>query len=161
MGSRGFNLMIKRPTPLRAKPFERYEGANLYRAFRNSSLDNFDALGLGVNCGSGATSGLVPDKPGGYDFNDACKNHDKCYCTSGSSKDDCDAQFLEDMQAACESSPLNSVGCNDLAQIYYGAVHNYGQDAFDKAQKAGCPPPPCPPTAPPPSNPKPPVKGIK
>ena len=60
MGSRGFNLMIKRPTPLRAKPFERYEGANLYRAFRNSSLDNFDALGLGVNCGSGATSGLVP-----------------------------------------------------------------------------------------------------
>ena len=129
---------INRYPPLHQKPAERREGANLYRAFKNSPLDNFDALGLGANCGSGLTSGLVPDKPAGYDFSTACQTHDKCYDTCGASQNDCDEKFLEDMQSICESRYSSAVGCNDLANIYYGAVQNYAQGAFADAQKAAC-----------------------
>ena len=129
---------INRYPPVHQKPAEWREGANLYRAFKNSPLDNFDALGLGANCGSGLTSGLVPDKPSGYDFSTACQTHDKCYDTCGATQNGCDEKFLEDMQSICESRYASAGSCNELANIYYGAVQNYGQGAFANAQKAAC-----------------------
>ena len=144
LGDKEFGLVTRKGTDLNKRPVERHEGANLYHSFKNSPLNAFDVFGLGCDCGSGITSGLVPDKPGGHNFGPACKNHDKCYDTYGASKADCDLQFHEEMQDICENSPNSSVGCSDLANIYYNAVKNFGQGAFDAAQKAAsekCEPP--------------------
>lgn len=138
LGDKEFGFMTGKRTALQGKPHERFEGVSLYFAFKNSPIGNIDVLGLGVNCGSGVTSGLVPDRPGGYDFNAPCANHDKCYGTCGASKSDCDSQFLEEMQTVCEESANSSQACMDLANIYYGAVNALGQDPFDQAQKDAC-----------------------
>jgi RHS repeat-associated protein len=136
MNDDGFNVGSR--AHLKRLVVERMEGPNLYRFVRNSSLRMFDGFGLGAACGSGPTSILVPDKPGGFNFTSACAKHDKCYGTCGAAKSDCDEQFLEDMQSICENSYFGSVGCNELANIYYGAVHELGQDPYDKAQQCAC-----------------------
>jgi RHS repeat-associated protein len=116
---------------------EMREGPNVYEYVGNRPIRRSDPLGLGADCGSGWTSGLVPDKPGGHDFTDCCKKHDACYddCKGKPSKDSCDQDFLDCMNEKCLET--GSVGCSDLAKTYFGAVHNWGKDAFNKA-RCGC-----------------------
>lgn len=78
------------------------------------------------------------DTWGSIDFRRACDGHDACYATQGKKKDQCDTQFLVDMQAACRSSypdeGLAKRGCYALANEYYTAVWGFAGSAYDDAQ---------------------------
>src|SRR5262249_34877694 len=104
LGDSGFRLSSPQSPVKRGAPVERFEGPNLYAQVRNRPLDRVDALGLGRYCGSAFPSSGVRDDPGGYDFSQACKDHDKCYDTCGASKKDCDEKFLQDMLDICEQN---------------------------------------------------------
>jgi RHS repeat-associated protein len=98
--------------------------------------------GPGGPNGCGAAGGAqFPGNFGLWDFTPACNGHDICYGTCGSSKEDCDSQFLDDMLSICSSYillPNLGSPCLGLATIYYSAVMAAGQDAYDSAQ-ACCP----------------------
>ncbi|CAK8720835.1 hypothetical protein GKODMF_12410 [Candidatus Electrothrix gigas] len=87
-------------------------------------------------CGSGWLDEHIPDAYDGCDFTQACQNHDNCYSSCGSqatSKATCDSNFLNDLNDAVLNGNV-SVGCSQAANVYYGAVVNYGQGAYDAAQ---------------------------
>jgi hypothetical protein len=103
-------------------------------------------------CGpAGGGDALVPDCPilfvfglidlGCGCFTPACTTHDICYGTCGANKDTCDLNFYNDMVDICNSTCIISgVKCRALAWVYYQAVSNFGQGAFDSAQMEGCDP---------------------
>lgn len=115
---------------------------NSYRFARNQPTRYWDVLGLG--CGAqnapfykGGDSG-VPDRPFGFDFGDACETHDNCYGKCGSNKDACDGQFYNNLKSGCQGLGPDAAMCLILAEIYYQAVHQGGQGAFDAAQTEAC-----------------------
>lgn len=55
-------------------------------------------------CGPGWGAKLVPEKPGGYDFHEACNEHDRCYQTLGKTKKQCDDEFEAAMKKVCDST---------------------------------------------------------
>ena len=69
---------------------------------------------------------IVPDGP----FLEACKFHDACYRSGALDQGRCDADFLTDMQAACDAEyPLSKAGaqnatCRVAAATYYKAVNS-------------------------------------
>ena len=99
-------------------------------------------------CGAKGTGWLVPD----FDFTEACNSHDLCYGKCGSSKYYCDKKFLKDMINICKKKYRGSKKsflspsragrsrkkCLALAHIYYGAVKEYGNSAFQKTQDEAC-----------------------
>ena len=135
-----------------------------YSFVHNRVVDEHDVNGL--VCGSWWNDWFVPDEPGGFDFTQACQNHDDCYGTCGKEKGDCDEDFLKDMNAVCESVPAKITtwcyrsrrhaalsglshryrctkyprsNCRRWASIYHLAVDYLGWLAFNAAQKAsGC-----------------------
>ena len=149
------------------------DGLNIRTYVRNNPLSLVDPYGLcsediprgPTPNGCGAKDGIsVPDGGpfGGWTFEPACNDHDRCYGTCGQSKTFCDQEFLRAMLASCRQS-WRSTGrlrytppvylayraCIAQAHIYYKAVSWLGKDAYDKAQKAACarnprlgPPPP-------------------
>lgn len=135
-----------------------------YSFVHNRVVDEYDVNGL--VCGSWWNDWFVPDEPGGFDFTQACQNHDDCYGTCGREKGDCDEDFLKDMNAVCESVPAKITtwcyrsrrhaalsglshryrctkyprsNCRRWASVYHLAVDYLGRLAFNAAQKAsGC-----------------------
>ena len=135
-----------------------------YSFVRNRVVDEYDVNGL--VCGSSWNDWFVPDEPGGFDFTQACQNHDDCYGTCGKEKGDCDEAFRNDMNAVCESVPVKITtwcyrsrrhaslsgqsyryrctkyprsDCQQWASVYHLAVDYLGRSAFDAAQKeSGC-----------------------
>jgi len=70
----------------------------------------------------------------GTGFKPACDNHDRCYATIGKSKDTCDDNFKKDMDKICATgTPV--AGCSTAANLYYGAVIEYGTSAYSTAQE--------------------------
>jgi hypothetical protein len=92
-------------------------------------------------CGPGpydAASILVPQSPLGFNFKDAgCYQHDVCYGTCGKTQEQCDNEFLTDLQKECNAkgSWLGRPLCYLMAQSYYGAVSSWGKNAFQESQK--------------------------
>ena len=81
-----------------------------------------------------------PDNPTGCSdtsFLEACNAHDVCYQTCNSNKDNCDNAFLDEMLEICMGSSC-APRCSEFAIIYYGAVHNYGDSAYQNDQVAAC-----------------------
>ena len=135
-----------------------------YSFVHNRVVDEHDVNGL--VCGSWWNDWFVPDEPGGFDFTQACQNHDDCYGTCGKKKGKCDEDFLKDMNAVCESVPAKITtwcyrsrrhaalsglshryrctkyprsNCRRWASIYHLSVDYLGWLAFNAAQKAsGC-----------------------
>ena len=60
----------------------------------------------------------------------ACAFHDICYSTLGSSKSECDKQFLNIMRLECAGNGA----CLLIAEVYYTAVDRRGQPAYNQAQ---------------------------
>ena len=120
------------------------EGPNCYWAMRNSPLNFVDSNGLACGCDSGPPIGrdsIIPDSPFGFDFGNACQNHDDCYGKCGSNKDACDAKFYNDMKNQCDSyrpALANPSFCYLLAEVYYQAVHRKAGDAFRASQNESC-----------------------
>ena len=129
-----------------------------YSFVHNRVVDEHDVNGL--VCGSWWNDWFVPDEPGGFDFTQACQNHDDCYGTCGREKGDCDEDFLKDMNAVCESVPAKITtwcyrsrrhaalsglshryrctkyprsNCRRWASIYHLAVDYLGSLAFNAA----------------------------
>ncbi len=127
---------IPRHTPVRWNLLaETLDGPNLYRFARNH-LGLTDPWGLA--CGSSASEWVVPDTPI-FDFTQPCENHDACYGTCGSSKGQCDGQFLQDMKEQCQAQANSPYFCYLFAYTYYTAVVGLGDSAFRDAQFWSCP----------------------
>lgn len=78
-------------------------------------------------CGAGTPFGgnrLIPQGFYGADFRPACAAHDACYGTCASRRD-CDRQFLNNMNCACEGSS-NPRACMRRARGYYIATRLFG-----------------------------------
>jgi hypothetical protein len=84
-------------------------------------------------------------------FYPSCEQHDYCYrhgaATYGKSKEACDAEFLQDMQAQCDPDNLleflalasgRFVECDAAAMEFYLAVKKYGADRFLSAKSTYC-----------------------
>lgn len=97
----------------------------------------------------GIPEALVPEEPiGGISFTPACNNHDSCYATCGSSQDECDEAFHDDMLETCQNEAaaagVDLEDCMAMASFYAAMVATYGGGAFDSAQvAAGCEENPC------------------
>ena len=80
----------------------------------------------------GACTGVPDALPAIFDFTSACAAHDLCYAGGEQTRDECDAQFLQDMGALCVTQhpavldPLRYV-CLTFAQLYYAGVRLFGQ----------------------------------
>lgn len=98
------------------------------------------------HCGTSWHEPLVRDRWGDADFSDACRKHDNCYETCGSSKSSCDAKFERDMESACHDAyPGGGIdfirrnSCIGVANTYAVAVERMGGDAYRAAQQNnGC-----------------------
>ena len=84
-------------------------------------------------------------------FYPSCEQHDYCYrhgiATYGMSKDACDYQFLQDMQAQCHpdnivdlllESGSNFTACSAVAMEFYVAVQKYGANLFNANPSTYC-----------------------
>jgi len=96
-----------------------------------------------IVCGPVSVAPLVPDCPiDSACFTPACDNHNKCYSTCGTPKQDCDHQFFHDMVAICNSDvrPLDAdyATCRYFALLYWYAVVQFGQQAYDATQVTAC-----------------------
>lgn len=99
-----------------------------------------DGLPWGDGCGDASNDENVPDSYLTSDFMPACRKHDQCYGTCGSSKAACDQRFLNDLIAACTSNPLTaSLGCLSTAALYRAAMAlPASRRAFKNAQSEAC-----------------------
>ena len=96
-------------------------------------------------CGPGDTpiGALVPNNPNFIacaTFRDACNQHDIGYSTCNKPKKETDSEFLQNMLAACDciSDPDQRASCEDNANLYYLAVSNFGDGAYNDAQGEAC-----------------------
>ncbi|MGB5542209.1 MAG: hypothetical protein WBO15_02310 [Gammaproteobacteria bacterium] len=90
-------------------------------------------------------------------FYDACAQHDYCYRhgyrSYGVSREICDTEFLSDMQASCPPAAGNMVtkaielmdssvesrqSCLSVAESYYLAVREFGEDKFEVENSTYC-----------------------
>ena len=84
-------------------------------------------------------------------FYPSCEQHDYCYrhgtATYGMSKDDCDYQFLQDMQAQCQPDNIvdlvlisgdNFTACGAVAMEFYLAVQQYGAQRYNANPSTYC-----------------------
>jgi hypothetical protein len=111
------------------------------------SIGDFPAPSNGCGPDGGVLTPIIPNHFGSADFFTCCNHHDECYGTCNDVKDDCDTSFLSCLTAACMGAYppgsglliniVNSV-CDAVASIYYGAVHNFGTDAYNAGQEARC-----------------------
>ena len=149
-----------------ADPLGYIDGMATHLFVRNAPTRAQDPFGLECGPPNGCT--LSPDDPFGFDFHGCCNAHDRCYCTCGATKDECDSEFLDCMQRVCDDwyaehsnpPPLPNPPwvdgrygfCLGLANIYHAAASSF-EYFYRKAQRdAGCcgaPPPPPPPPPPP------------
>jgi hypothetical protein len=84
-------------------------------------------------------------------FYPSCEQHDYCYrhgtVTYGMSKDECDYQFLQDMQAQCQPDNIvdlilnsgdNFTACGAVAMEFYLAVQKYGTNLYNARPDTYC-----------------------
>jgi hypothetical protein len=77
----------------------------------------------GKVCGEGISDKIIEDKPGGFDFTDACAKHDQCCACTGKRKK-CEDEFYNNMKKVCEKEKnwLKRTNCYTLAGIYAKAA---------------------------------------
>ncbi|MFK7888826.1 MAG: hypothetical protein AB8G16_18360 [Gammaproteobacteria bacterium] len=91
------------------------------------------------------------------EFHDACVQHDFCYRhgarSYGHTRDDCDAEFLDNMLATCpapargvisktldllDDAPTSRRVCLDTAQGFHSAIRHFGEKHFLSDQSTYC-----------------------
>jgi len=111
--------------------------------------------------GSPFLEAIVPDSVGGsytgpfgsaYKITPACETHDSCYSTCGTSQEQCDSQFREDVKNICLQGGGSESACSFYGWGYYQGVSKGGNSAYKSAQEQSrCFA--CLPTSPPPRDP--------
>jgi hypothetical protein len=106
-----------------------------------------------LGCSTPQWATLIHDSQAIYTkyFYPSCEQHDYCYrhgtATYGMGKDDCDYQFLQDMQAQCQPDDIvdlllqassNFTTCNAVAMEFYVAVQQYGANRFNANTSTYC-----------------------
>lgn len=76
---------------------------------------------------------LIPQGVAGADFRPACRRHDACYGVPSVDRNQCDKQFLRDMQCACKDS-RHPIRCRITARLMYAATRVGAGEAFERAQ---------------------------
>jgi hypothetical protein len=82
-------------------------------------------------------------------FHDACVTHDLCYrhgaATYGLSREDCDAEFHDNMKAACSGfkglgvlDPEDFAKCQFAARQTFEAVRTHGEKHYRSASSTYC-----------------------
>jgi len=149
---RDYNPVIGRY--IESDPIGLQGGLNIFGYGQNNPITKMDFWGLEANgCGPADwRSALVPDSPFFIiNFKSACDTHDNCYAKCGVNKATCDSDFRTNMKVLCFykynldvvtdvptlPNPMLPT-CYGFAQLYYNAVSNHGQSAYDAAQK-NCP----------------------
>lgn len=85
----------------------------------------------------------IPNAPGGFDFTEACNNHDRKYATLGYGFDRANREFLEEMLSVPARELPSGYGGRTIkvtperaTRYYYNWVLGQdAQDAYNKAQK--------------------------
>lgn len=133
-----------------ADPIGIFGGINFYGYVLNNPVNWVDFLGL--VCGTESNDWIIPDRPGGYDFTDACRNHDDCFGGLKGDKtfEECNQEFEKDLNTVCngyltryelnfggeEGTPMNRETCEWWAGLYSGAVTGKkGKEAFADARR--------------------------
>lgn len=120
-------------------------------------FSNSPVLAQTAGCGSGWSNIIInyaaPALPigsaditiAGRQFRVACDEHDVCYDTPRNSKQDCDRAFHNRMLDICARDHNTIVGrplriaCNGRADAFHTAASDFGQTAYDNAQRAARP----------------------
>lgn len=75
----------------------------------------------------------------GYQFRGCCNTHDICYSKCGTSKKNCDTNFLSCMRKICvKKNILTRAYCKLMAQSFYALVDQFGMRYFESAQRQQC-----------------------
>ena len=124
---------------------------NLGFEVRNVRLDKFVFPKKVIVNGCGAKGGTsIPQI--GWDFTPACNDHDTCYGTCNSDKDQCDMMLFVDISKICQDwwdglawwekgIPSNQVKwmvCQSMGGAYFKAVQKWGDPAYNSAQNEAC-----------------------
>lgn len=86
---------------------------------------------------------VIPNSPGGFDFTEACNNHDRKYATLGYGFNRANIEFLEEMLSVPPRELPSGYGGRTIkvtperaARYYYSwVIGQEAQDAYVKAQK--------------------------
>ena len=127
--------------------FSAEKGCCVYRTKKKNKEYKATANG----CGSSWNELIVPDEyppisvVAQFSFESACNQHDLCYGECGSDKQRCDSMFYENMKQECQKLAQER-GVNDevagfcyvMATIYYNAVHEFADGAYEDAQNDAC-----------------------
>jgi RHS repeat-associated protein len=96
-------------------------------------------------CGSGWTTGFVPERVDGVDISECCSKHDGCYETCGGpGKGCCDWNLGNCIEEKCEKAgkisrdPVHPTLCQLAAAQYWSAVFAWGGGAYEAAQCKSC-----------------------
>jgi len=106
----------------------------------------FTAVPNGCGPSGSVVTPVIPNGFGAADFTPCCDTHDVCYGTCNTVKANCDNGFLTCLQGACMaaysgsgiSTTVKRNACLRVAGIYFSAVSNRGQNAYDAAQREAC-----------------------
>jgi len=106
----------------------------------------FVALPNGCGPSGGALTPVIPNGFGAASFLQCCNTHDICYGTCNDVKDSCDGNFLACLVGACDAAysgtgildGIKRNSCRSVANTYFGAVHHFGDGAFEAAQDEAC-----------------------
>lgn len=118
---------------------ESYEGGGLPDNSGNLSLggglhipgERFDGQALGYGCGSAQFDLLVPDRIGDIDLLPACIAHDQCYDNASTvPRAVCDAEFGDQVYAACRDAGHGAMMCFGLSMLYQYSVEWFGASAY-------------------------------
>lgn len=77
------------------------------------------------------------------DMTDCCNEHDLCYGTCGSDKEDCDKKFKKCLYRTCdevkkEVDTISHKTCQGGAKLLYTATVAFGCTSYKEAQKEAC-----------------------
>lgn len=99
--------------------------------------------GKANGCGpeGGAATRIIPNRFFKANFKPGCDFHDVCYETCLRRKEVCDVRFGEMLRAECRDAygpGLRRNVCLQQARNYFNFVSNFGDDAYEAAQRAAC-----------------------
>lgn len=100
-------------------------------------MDNPNVEPTANGCGPSALPLAGPS----FSFLQCCEQHDFCYGTCGTSKQQCDNDFYSCMYCSCQETYddfFSILACEEIACTYFQAVDEFGCFSFTSGQEEAC-----------------------